>query len=221
MLTNRTSIIGISIILIFSGCMTKDPYTREDKSSNTSTGAIFGAFAGAILGAAVSSKNDRRKGLLRGAGIGAIAGGSVGNYMDKQEAQLRQKLEHSGVSVTRDGDNIILNMPSNITFDIDRFEIKSRFIATLDSVVLVLKQYPSTLVTTVGHTDSTGSQAYNQQLSEQRAVSVSRFIVDNGIKRQRLAAIGNGELQPIAGNDSAEGRAMNRRVEITLEPITQ
>lgn len=221
MLSNRTSVIGISIIFILSGCMAKDPYTREDKVSNTSTGAIFGAFAGAILGAAMSSKNDRRKGLLRGAGIGAIAGGSVGNYMDRQEAQLRRKLENTGVSVTRNGDNIILNMPSNITFDIDRFEIKSRFVATLESVVLVLKEYPATLVTTVGHTDSTGSESYNQRLSEQRAISVSRFIVDNGIKQQRLAAIGKGELQPIAGNDSAAGRAKNRRVEITLEPITQ
>lgn len=206
---------------LLNGCMTTDPYTGEKKVTKTTTGATIGAVAGALLGAATSSKGDRKKAVLIGAGIGAIAGGGVGAYMDRQESKLRQQLRGSGVSVTREGNNIILNMPSNITFDFDSDQLKPQFDNTLDSVVLVLNEFKSTLITAQGHTDSTGTDAYNQQLSERRALSVAQYLQSKGVAQQRLAAIGYGETRPIAPNNTPDGRAQNRRVELELEPITQ
>lgn len=206
---------------LFSGCMTTDPYTGEKEVTKTTTGATVGAIAGALLGAATSKKSDRKKAVLIGAGIGAVAGGGVGAYMDKQESKLRDQLRGSGVSVTREGDNIILNMPSNITFDIDKSDVKPEFTNTLDSVVLVLNEYKSTLITVKGHTDSTGSEDYNQKLSERRALSVAQYLQSKNVAQQRLAAVGYGETRPVAANNTAEGRAQNRRVELELEPITQ
>lgn len=220
--TNSKIITAILIATIgLMGCATTDPYTGEEKSTNTTTGAAFGALAGALIGAASSSKNDRTKGVLIGAGIGALAGGSVGYYMDKQEEKLRKQLQGTGVSVTRDGDNIILNMPSNITFDFDSYLLKSEFKPVLDSVVLVLNEFESTLITVEGHTDSKGSEAYNQKLSENRALSVSDYLIGKNVKKQRLAAVGKGELDPVADNKTINGRALNRRVELTLEPIVE
>ncbi|WP_455220576.1 OmpA family protein [Kaarinaea lacus] len=214
-----TTTLMLSIAL--TGCATTDPFTGEEKTTNTTTGAALGALAGALIGAASSSKNDRTKGVLIGAGVGALAGGSVGYYMDRQEDKLRKQLQGTGVSVTRDGDNIILNMPSNITFDFDSYQLKSNFKPTLDSVVLVLNEFESTLITVEGHTDSKGSEAYNQKLSENRALSVSNYLINKGVKQQRLAAIGKGELEPIADNSTISGRAQNRRVELTLELIVK
>ena len=209
------------LTIALSGCATTDPFTGEEKTTNTTTGAAFGALAGALIGAASSSKNDRTKGVLIGAGVGALAGGSVGYYMDRQEDKLRKQLQGTGVSVTRDGNNIILNMPSNITFDFDSYQLKPAFKPTLDSVVLVLNEFESTLITVEGHTDSKGSEAYNQKLSENRALSVSDYLIGKGVKKQRMAAIGKGELRPIADNNTIDGRAQNRRVELTLEPIVK
>lgn len=209
------------LTIALSGCATTDPFTGEEKTTNTTTGAAFGALAGALIGAASSSKNDRTKGVLIGAGVGALAGGSVGYYMDRQEDKLRKQLQGTGVSVTRDGNNIILNMPSNITFDFDSYQLKPAFKPTLDSVVLVLNEFESTLITVEGHTDSKGSEAYNQKLSENRALSVSDYLIGKGVKKQRMAAIGKGELEPIAENNTINGRAQNRRVELTLEPIVK
>jgi outer membrane protein OmpA-like peptidoglycan-associated protein len=213
--------MSVAVAPILTGCMTTDPYTGEKEVSKTTMGATFGALGGAILGAAAASKNDRKKGVLIGAGIGAIAGGSAGYYMDRQEDKLRKQLRGSGVSVTRQGDKIILNMPSNITFDVDRSELKPQFKNTLDSVVLVLNEFTSTLITIGGHTDSTGSNEYNQQLSERRALSVAEYLANKGVAQQRLAAQGFGETRPIATNSTKEGRAQNRRVELELEPITK
>ena len=210
----------ISVTLI-AGCATTDPFTGEQEMNKTSQGALWGALGGALLGAATAGKKDRQAKILRLAGIGAIAGGGVGLYMDKQEDKLRKQLQGTGVSVTRDGDNIILNMPSNITFDTDSHNLKRPFTKTLDSVVLVLNEYKSTMVTVMGHTDSTGSNEYNQNLSVQRALSVADYLASKGVAEQRLAASGYGEAFPIAPNNTAEGRALNRRVEIQLEPITQ
>lgn len=206
---------------VFSGCTTTNPYTGEKEMTKSTTGATFGAIAGALLGAATSTKKDRSKALLLGAGIGAIAGGGVGAYMDKQENKLRQQLQGSGVSVTREGDNIILNMPSNITFDFDSAQLKPQFDNTLDSVALVLNEYPSTLITINGYTDSVGSEQYNQQLSQRRALAVAQYLAQKGVVEKRLAAIGYGEAFPIASNATAEGRAQNRRVELELTPITK
>jgi outer membrane protein OmpA-like peptidoglycan-associated protein len=141
--------------------------------------------------------------------------------MDTQEAKLREKMEGTGVSVTRNGDNIILNMPSNITFEVDSYALRSEFMNTLNGVAMVLNEYKSTLVTIAGHTDSTGTAEHNMELSRNRALAVAQYLQGQNVALERLAATGYGETRPIASNDTPEGRAQNRRVEITLDPITQ
>lgn len=217
-ISNSKSIISvISCAMLLSACAT-DPYTGERKASNTAVGATIGAITGAIGGAIVGGSNSR-KSMLIGAGIGAIAGGGVGFYMDRQEAKLRQQLQNSGVQVVRDGDNIILNMPGNITFATNSAEVNSDFSDVLNSVGLVLKEYDKTYVDVLGHTDSTGSDSYNQQLSERRANSVANILINHGIIPERLVVRGLGETYPIADNNSENGRSLNRRVEIALSPV--
>jgi outer membrane protein OmpA-like peptidoglycan-associated protein len=201
------------------GCMTYDPYTGEEKTSSATKGSIIGALGGAAIGAATSSKSDRGKGALIGAAGGAAIGGGIGYYMDKQEAQLRRKLEGSGVRVVRNGDQIELIMPGNITFDLNQSSIKPSFTDTLESVGLVLKEFDKTIIQIEGHTDSSGSQSYNQLLSEQRAGSVRDFLLNQNIAPKRTRAVGYGERYPLASNDSAAGREQNRRVELTLVPM--
>ncbi|MES9849192.1 MAG: OmpA family protein, partial [Candidatus Thiodiazotropha sp.] len=186
------------------------------------TGAMIGAVAGAVLGIATSKdKKKRKERALKGAGIGAIAGGGVGYYMDVQEAKLRQRLENTGVSVTRDGDNIILNLPGNITFEVDKSDVKPNFLEILGSVALVLQEYKSTMIEVAGHTDSTGSESHNQMLSQQRAQSVSNALVENGVEGVRIDTVGFGETRPTASNKTAAGRQQNRRVELTLLPYAE
>lgn len=216
----KSIIVALSAVLALPACTTLDPYTGEEKTSNATYGAIIGAAAGAAIGS-LSGRRDRTKRAMIGAGIGALAGGAVGNYMDRQEMELRQRLQGTGVSVTRDGDNLILNMPSNVTFDVDRSELKASFYEVLDSVALVLKKYDKTALEVAGHTDSTGSDDYNMQLSQRRAESVARYLTSQGIKSVRMDVIGFGESMPIASNATAAGRAQNRRVELTLIPLTQ
>ena len=218
----RWWVAGVAVVALgVSGCSTINPYTGEKQTAKATSGAMIGGAVGAILGAATGDKESRKKRALKGAGVGAIAGGGVGYYMDTQEAKLREKLESTGVSVTRNGDNIILNMPSAITFDVNSSALKPNFFSVLDSVNLVLKEYKSTLVTVAGHTDSSGADDYNMRLSQQRAQTVATYLNNNGVVTERLAAVGYGETQPVASNDTAEGKARNRRVEITLDPITQ
>ena len=201
------------------GCMTYDPYTGEEKTSNATKGSIIGAIGGAAIGAATSSKSDRGKGALIGAASGAAIGGGVGYYMDKQEAELRRKLEGTGVRVVRNGDEIELVMPGNITFDLNESSIKPSFSGTLESVALVLKEYDKTIIQIEGHTDSSGSDSYNQLLSERRASSVRDFLLNQGIEPKRTRAVGYGERYPVASNDTAAGREQNRRVELTRVPM--
>jgi outer membrane protein OmpA-like peptidoglycan-associated protein len=158
--------------------------------------------------------------MLIGAGIGALAGGGVGLYMDNQEAKLRERLRGSGVSVTRVGEDIILNMPSNVTFATDSADLKPQFFETLNSVAIVLNEFNRTLVDVTGHTDSTGSAAHNQRLSERRAGTVAEYLVSQGNNPQRFQVLGMGQNEPIASNATAEGRAQNRRVEIRIVPLT-
>lgn len=203
--------------LFLNACSTVDPYTREEKTSNAVKGAGIGAVSGAVLGVIAG---DNRKSALIGAGIGALAGGGIGYYMDVQEAKLRQELEATGVSVTRQGDSIILNMPGNITFKTGSSAISADFYRVLNSVAKVLNEYEKTLVDIYGHTDSVGQASYNMQLSQQRANSVSSYLQTREVLAQRILTRGMGEDYPIASNDTPEGRSQNRRVEIKLTPIT-
>ena len=215
----RTGLLATAVAV--AGCTTFDPYTGEEQTSKTTKGALIGAAAGAVVGL-VSGDDavDRRQRALIGAGVGALAGGAVGYYMDKQEAKLRAELAGTGVSVTRMGDNITLNMPGNVTFATDSSDLSPAFFDVLNSVGKVLKEFDQTVVEVAGHTDSTGSEDYNQSLSERRAASVSRYFSAKGIAEQRLLTVGMGELRPVATNTSAEGRQANRRVEITMVPLT-
>ena len=218
----KKTILALALsTLTLGGCMTYDPYTGEKETSNATKGSIIGAIGGAAVGAATSSKSDRGKGALIGAASGAAVGGGIGYYMDRQEAELRRKLEGSGVRVVRNGDQIDLVMPGNITFDTNQSTIKPSFSDTLESVGLVLNEFDKTRILIEGHTDSTGSRDYNQLLSERRAGSVRDFLLNQGIQAGRTRAVGYGPRSPIASNDTAAGREQNRRVELTLVPMPQ
>ncbi|MBT8441333.1 MAG: OmpA family protein [Gammaproteobacteria bacterium] len=215
-------IAGITLISFLTvACTTLDPYTQEKKTSNAAKGAAIGAAAGAAVGLISGDDSaERKKRALILAGVGAIAGGGIGYYMDQQEMKLRQKLEGTGVSVTRMGDNITLNMPGNVTFAFNSGDISAQFYPILDSVALVLEEYDQTFVEVAGHTDSVGSTEYNQTLSERRAESVAAYLMSREVGGQRLITVGGGENYPIASNTTSEGQAQNRRVELTIVPVT-
>lgn len=218
-LNSVLAVAGLAVIL--GGCETLDPYTGESKTSSATKGALIGAAAGAVAG--LMSGDDaveRRQHAMIGAGIGALAGGAVGHYMDKQEAKLRAELQGTGVSVTRMGDNITLNMPGNVTFATDSSDLRPAFFGVLNSVGKVLTEYDQTVVEVAGHTDSTGSDSHNMGLSQRRANTVGEYLYTQGIMDQRVITVGMGEHYPVADNGTPEGRQMNRRVEITLVPLT-
>jgi outer membrane protein OmpA-like peptidoglycan-associated protein len=224
----KTSILVRSMLLVMAAaftvtaCQTTDAYTGEKKVNKTTKGAGIGALAGAVLGAATGDNSkERRKRALIGAGVGALTGAGVGAYMDRQEAKLRAQLEGTGVSVTRNGDNLTLNMPGNITFKTASADLNANFFRVLDSVGLVLKEFDKTLIDVEGHTDSDGSDTYNQQLSLERATSVGTYLQSHGVNGQRIVTFGAGEARPIASNDSPSGKQQNRRVELKLQPITE
>ncbi len=216
-------ILAMTAVAVFaSGCTTLDAYTREEQTSKTTKGALIGAGIGAVVG--LMSGDDaveRRQHALIGAGLGALAGGAVGAYQDRQEAALRAELEGTGVYVHRDGDNITLNMPGNVTFATDSSDLSPAFFDVLNSVGKVLGEFDKTVVEVAGHTDSTGTDAYNQSLSERRAASVANYLKGQGVISQRLITVGMGDAYPVADNGSATGRQANRRVEITMVPVTQ
>lgn len=204
--------------VLLTACAT-NPYTGEH--ARTAAGATIGAGAGAVLGGVVSSRSDRTKGALIGAAVGATVGGLIGRQMDKQEAELRRSMSGSGVDITREGDTIRLQAPENITFDTNRADIKPQFKPVLNQLAQSIRQYPGTVVQVEGHTDSTGSAAYNQTLSENRAASVRSHLIQQGVEANRVLAVGYGMSRPIADNRSAAGRAQNRRVEILIVPQQQ
>jgi outer membrane protein OmpA-like peptidoglycan-associated protein len=210
---------GLAAMLATTACTT-DPQTGQRSISKAAIGGIGGALGGYLLGDLVGGRRDRTEKIL-GAGIGAVAGAGIGAYMDAQERKLREQTAGSGVDVIRDGDNLLLRMPSGITFAYNKADVQPQFQPTLNEVASVLAQYPKTYIDVLGHTDSDGSDAYNQTLSERRAQSVADYLVSKGVQSARLATRGYGESQPIASNATEEGKAANRRVEIKIAPVTE
>ncbi|KQO29515.1 putative lipoprotein YiaD precursor [Pseudomonas oleovorans subsp. oleovorans] len=218
MKTRRNLIAATALMALLAGCTT-NPYTGESQAGKAGIYGGIGAATGAVIGAATSSKKDRTKGALIGAAVGGAAGGGYGYYVDTQEAKLRQTLQGTGVQVQRNGDDLKLIMPGNITFASNSADISSSFYPTLNSLVLVFKEFNKNGVNIVGHTDNTGSLELNQSLSQRRAQSVANYLTANGVPGQRISAYGAGPSQPIASNASEAGRAQNRRVEINLRPL--
>jgi outer membrane protein OmpA-like peptidoglycan-associated protein len=218
---NRAIAVALGCSLLVGACTTLDPYTREEQTARAQRQAVIGAVSGAVVGLVTGDNSmERKKRALVGAGLGALAGAAVGNYMDRQEAKLRAELDRTGVSVTRVGDNITLNMPGNITFATNSAGLNAEFFEVLDSVALVVNEFEQTVIEVAGHTDSTGSDAYNQTLSEQRAGAVAAYLQSRQVRGDRIITVGMGEARPVATNDTAEGRQANRRVELTLVPLT-
>ena len=205
-------------LLATSACVT-DPNTGEKKISRTAMGGLGGVVAGGLLGGLIGGKTGR----IIGAGIGGVAGAAVGYQMDKQIKELKEQTAGSGVDVTEtdNGSAILVNLPDGVTFDVASSTLKPEFRATLDKVAQSLIQYPNSLVDVYGHTDSTGSDAYNQTLSESRARTVMNYLISRGVPAARLRSQGFGETMPVASNDTADGRARNRRVEIKIVPVSQ
>ena len=210
---------ALAATIAVTGC-TNNPYTGQSQASKAAWGAAIGVVSGAALGAATGdNKKDRRERALRGAAIGGVVGGGVGAYMDVQEKKLREKLQGSGVGVVKNADGSInLVMPGNITFPTGKSDIRGDFFETLNSVALVLKEYNKTSITVSGHTDSVGKDDLNMKLSQDRANSVAQYLSSQGVDGGRISAVGKGKSEPIADNATENGRAQNRRVEITINP---
>jgi outer membrane protein OmpA-like peptidoglycan-associated protein len=218
---SRMGAFGLGLLVVLSACTTLDAYTREEKTAKAQRQAVIGAAAGAVAGLITGdSSMERKKRALVGAGLGALAGAGVGTYMDRQEAKLRAELERTGVSVTRIGNNITLNMPGNITFATNSADLNAGFFDVLNSVALVVNEFNQTVIEIAGHTDSTGTDQYNQQLSERRAAAVAAYFGTRSVRQDRIITVGEGEARPIASNDTDAGRQQNRRVELTLVPLT-
>jgi len=214
-------VTGISVAALLGACTTTDPYSSTPRRNNTGTGVIAGALGGALLGYLTNTSNSEegRKNALIGAGIGALGGAAVGAYMDRQQRDLEAELSGSGVGVARQGDNLVLRMPSDVTFASNQSAINSRFNATLDDVAAVLNRYDQSTIDIIGHADSDGADDYNLNLSRQRASSVAQYLVNRNVLADRLYVDGRGESEPVATNATAEGKASNRRVEILIRPF--
>lgn len=220
MMKLKTAGIGALMLALTTTACVTDPTTGKKHLSKAAIGGVGGALGGYLLGDLVGGKRDRTEKIV-GAGIGAVAGAGIGAYMDAQEKKLREKTAGTGVDVVRDGDNLLLRMPSGITFAYDSDAVQPQFQPTLNEVASVLTQYPKTYIDIYGHTDADGSEAYNQGLSERRATSVQNYLAAKGVQSVRMATKGYGETQPIASNETAEGKAQNRRVEIKIVPVTE
>ena len=208
-----------ALALVSTAACVTDPNTGEKKVSRTAIGGVGGAGLGYLLGGLIGGKTGR----IVGAGIGGVAGAAIGYRMDQQIKELKETTAGSGVEVTEtpDGESILVNLPDGVTFAVDSTEISPGFRTTLDQISNSLVQYPSSLIDVMGHTDSTGSDAYNEDLSKRRADAVAGYLTMRGVSRARIETIGYGERYPIADNATAEGRARNRRVEIRITPISQ
>jgi outer membrane protein OmpA-like peptidoglycan-associated protein len=212
------SSFAIVSLLSVSACVT-DPNTGERKVSRTAIGAGGGALAGLLLGGLIGGGTGR----IIGAGIGGVAGGAIGYTMDKQIKELRESTAGSGIDITPtdNGQAILVNLPEGVTFDVGSYSLKPQFRATLDDIARSMNQYPDSLIDVYGHTDSTGSDAFNQTLSENRARTVANYLSMQGVSAARIRSQGLGETMPVADNATDEGRRRNRRVEIKIVPISQ
>jgi outer membrane protein OmpA-like peptidoglycan-associated protein len=211
-------LVAVAATVSLAGCAAMEDFAQNPDKEKTRTGAGIGAAGGAVVGLLVGGGWE---GALIGAGVGALAGGAVGNYQDKQEAKLRAQMAGTGVDVVRKGDNITLDMPGNVTFAFDSAALNPQFNAVLDKVAQTLTEFDQTVIQIAGHTDSTGTHAYNMNLSQQRAGSVKSYLAGRGVPSQRMQTIGAGPDHPIADNSTEAGRAENRRVEITIVPVTE
>jgi len=218
--TQTTVLAATLATFLLAGCASIEQTATSPDREKTRKGAGYGAAAGAIVGL-LTAGNDPFKSAMIGAAAGALVGGSAGYYQDKQEAKLRQQLAGSGVDVVRQGDNITLDMPGNVTFALDSASLNTDFHSVLNKVGETLREYDKTVIEVAGHTDSSGSDQYNQQLSEKRANAVAQYLSAQGVPAARMVTVGAGESHPVASNDTPEGRAQNRRVEITIVPVTE
>ena len=217
----KLAALAASLAVFTAGCATYTGQTNDPNDPNrTRNGALIGAAIGAAAGL-LSGDNavERRQRAMVGVGIGALAGGGIGAYQDRQEADLRRATAGTGVDVTRDGDVIKLNLPDGVTFDFAKYDIKPQFYPALNTIANTLREYNQTIVEVSGHTDSVGSDAANQTLSERRANAVAGYLTGQGLQRERFEVVGMGERYPIASNDTDQGRGLNRRVEIRLLPL--
>ena len=214
---NRGLIAVVIATLALGGCQTVQEASTSPDYAKTRRDAAYGAAAGAVVG--LLTRGDKLQNALIGAAVGGIAGGAIGNYQDRQERKLREQLAGTGVTVVRQGNNLTLNMPGNVTFATNSADLSASFYPVLDAVSGTLEEYGDTVIEVAGHTDSTGSAAYNQSLSERRAQSVAAYLESHGIKSQRLIVVGDGEQHPVASNATPEGRQQNRRVELTIVPV--
>jgi outer membrane protein OmpA-like peptidoglycan-associated protein len=218
--TRTLTALAMSGALVATSACTTDPYTGQRTINKTAVGILGGAVGGYLLGDLVGGHSDRTEKVI-GAGIGALAGGAVGAYMDRQEADLRRQTAGTGIDVIRQGDDLVLRMPSGITFPVNSYSIQPQFQSTLDQVAQTLATYNQTYIDVLGHASSDGPDDYNMTLSQQRAQSVADYLAMRGVARARMGVRGYGETQPIADNSTEAGRAANRRVEIKVVPVTQ
>ena len=217
--TIKTLAVAACLSTFLAGCATYDAQ-GNDEHARARRGALIGAAIGTAAGLlSGDSAVERRQHAMVGAGIGALAGGAIGNYQDRQEAELRRETAGTGVNVSRQGDVITLNLPDGVTFDFNRTEVKPQFYPALSTIAGTLREYNQTIVEVSGHTDSIGSDAVNQRISEQRAQAVASYLVAQGVQPARIETVGMGKRFPIADNATEAGRSMNRRVEIRLLPL--
>jgi outer membrane protein OmpA-like peptidoglycan-associated protein len=210
---------ALAALMLVVGCTTVDPVTGEREPNRTANGAIIGAIVGAAAGT-LAGGDDRRNAMI-GAGIGAIGGGLIGNYMDRTYQNLRERLAGTGVGVERVSQSQIkLIFPADLTFDFNRDSVKSQFVGTLRDTGGVLRTYDQTTVDVIGHADSVGSDEYNLDLSQRRANNVASILQSGGVQSVRILREGRGEREPIASNETDDGRQRNRRVEVYISAFT-
>ncbi len=215
---NKTSIVlGFAGIMTLTACATDPSQYPGTEGNRTQEGAIAGAVLGGVVGA-ITGEGNRGDDIVRGAVIGGVAGAVTGNIMDRQAAELRNDFGDDRIQVIRSGDDLIVRMPEAILFATDSAALNPQLRSDLFVLSESLNKYPQSIVTVTGHTDNTGSAGYNQDLSERRASSVASVLRTGGVSSSRIRVVGAGENRPIATNQTAEGRAQNRRVDITISP---